>query len=181
MMRRAVRLTVILGLAFAAGFANGRLRGVPVIPDVQKILEQRRQHASWREQTAIDLEGFRRHFEMGFLVIDARPREQFEQGHLDAPLVMNIPAEEAADGFHIDRVMPYLGQPIVIYCASETCDSAEILWKALRAWGFGSELRVFHPGWEGIVAAGLPTARGPDATVLPIRARPPELGDGGGG
>jgi rhodanese-related sulfurtransferase len=180
-MGTVVRVAAILAAAFAAGLTNGRLRGVALVPDVRQILEQRRQHQSWREQTAIDLEAFRQHFEVGFLVIDARPREQFEQGHLDAPMVMNIPAEEAADGFHIERVLPYLGQPIVIYCASEACDSAETLWRVLRAWGFGSEVRVYHPGWEGMVAAGLPVARGPDMTVVPVTAEPPVDAEGGGG
>jgi len=180
-MGTVVRVAVVLAAAFAAGLANGRLRGVPVIPDVRKILEQRRQHQSWREQTSIDLESLRQHLEVGFLVIDARPREQFEQGHLDAPMVMNIPAEEAADGFHIDRMLPYLGQPIVIYCASEACDSAETLWRVLRAWGFGSEVRVYHPGWEGMVAAGLPVGRGPDTTILPVTGEPLDATEEGGG
>ena len=96
-------------------------------------------------------------------MIDARPRDQFEEGHLDAPVIMNVPADEAADGYHYERVTAYQGPPVVLYCASEACESAKILWLALQSWGFSSEVRVYHPGWEGILEHGLPTIDGPDA------------------
>ena len=162
MIRSAIRICVLVVLSAAVGVGYARYRQLPLIPNVQKIEEQTVKRVGWLEETQISLDEFVQHYEMGGLVLDARPRELFEEGHLDAPLIMNVPADEAADGYQIDRVMPYRGQRIVIYCSSETCDSAEMLWNALRAWGFAYEVRVFHAGWTGIEAAGLPATAGPD-------------------
>lgn len=160
MIRSLVRIAVLVLVSAGVGVGYARYLGLPLLPDVQQLEAQRSEHEQWIEATAISLDEFIEHYQMGWLVIDARPREMFEEGHLDAPLIMNIPADEA--DYHIERVLPYRGQPIVLYCSSETCDSAETLWHALAAWGFSYEVRVFHPGWRGIEAAGLPTIRGPD-------------------
>ncbi|MFH1746242.1 MAG: rhodanese-like domain-containing protein [Planctomycetota bacterium] len=158
MIRSIVRLTILVVLSAAAGIGYARYRGMPLFPDS----EERAEHERWMARTAISLEEFIDHYEMGGLVIDARPREVFEEGHLDAILVMNIPADEAADGFQIDRVLSYLGEQVVMYCASETCESVELLWRVLQPYGFGEEMRIYHPGWSGIEEAGLPTIDGPD-------------------
>ncbi len=155
-----LRVVLMLAVSAAVGVGHARYRGLPLLPDLEKLREQEDEHAVWARQTAIDLAAFKQHYEMGWLVLDARAREMFEEGHLNAPLIMNIPADEA--DYHINRVLPYRGQPIVIYCSSEKCDTARILWNTLMECGFLHDVYVFHPGWVGIEAAGLPRGSGPD-------------------
>jgi len=157
----ALRLLLLLCASAALGLGYARYRGLPLIPDLQALAQEQDARALWVQQTAIELEEFRQHYETGGLVIDARPGDAFEKSHLDALSIMNIPADEAADGYHIDRVLPYQGQPIVLYCASADCESAEILWNVLVQYGF-YDVRVYHPGFEGIEKEGLPTVAGPD-------------------
>jgi rhodanese-related sulfurtransferase len=125
------------------------------------------------KETAIDLPAFKQHYEGGRLVIDARPRDEFEAGHLNAPLVINVPSEDA--DAQLVRVMSCQGQPIMLYCASTTCDSAEIVWNKLVNIGFEKkDLHVYHPGWEQMQKDGLPAATGPDT-------HGDSICDGGGG
>ena len=160
MIRSLVRMVVLVLISVAVGVGYARYHGLPLSEQEIEIVQD--EHERWLEETAIELEEFVHHYELGELVIDARPREEFEQGHLDAPLIMSVPADEAADGYHIDRIDGFQSQPIVLYCASEDCDTSEMLWRALQRWGFSYEVRVYHPGWNGIEAAGLPTVAGLD-------------------
>jgi len=160
MIRSVGRLAILILACVAAGLGYARFRGLPLAPDVRQIQHQQGERQAWTARTAISLEEFVRHYETGGLVIDARHRDLFVQGHLNAPSIMNIPADEA--DYHVERVLPYQGGVIVLYCSSETCEDAERLWNVLKNYGFGDEVRVYHPGWEGIQAAKLPTATGPD-------------------
>lgn len=161
MIRSAVRILVVVLAATAIGVGYGHYRRVPLLPDVQQIEQKRDARAVWTQQTGIGLDDFMRHYQAGKLVIDARAREAFEQGHLNAPLIMNIPAEEADQ--YLNRALSFLGTSIVIYCSSDDCESSETLWNAMREWAFPMDkVRVFHAGWAGIEAAKLPTTCGPD-------------------
>ena len=173
MIRSAARILVIMLVAIAAGMSYARydrsLHSDPAQPDdplipKQDDLEKRRQeHLRWVKQTGISLDDFVQHYESGGLVFDARPAELFADGHLDAPLVMSIPADEAAAGGCDDRIAAVRGCGIVIYCASETCEDASTLWHFLVASGFDpDDLHVFHAGMDGIEQAGLPVATGAD-------------------
>ena len=161
MMRSVIRMAMLLAVSAAVGVGYAHYRGLPLTPNLQQIEVQKDQHQQWVEDNSIGLDEFVRHFEMGGLVLDARPRGAYEQGHLDAHQIMNIPADEAVDGYHIERVLPYQCQPIVLYCSSELCDSAEALWTVLHTYGF-YEVRVYQPGYDGIEAEGLPTVAGSD-------------------
>ena len=161
MMRSVIRMFMLLAVSAVVGVGYAHYRGLPLKPDLRQIEKHKDQYQQWVEDNSIDLDEFVRHFEMGGLVLDARPHESYEQGHLDADQIMHIPADEAVDGYHIERVLPYQCQPIVLYCSSELCDSAEALWNVLYTYGF-YEVRVYQPGYDGIEAAGLPTVTGPD-------------------
>jgi hypothetical protein len=163
MIRSALRILVVVLASAVIGVGYGHYRRVPLVPDTRQIEEQRDERAVWVQQTGISLDDFIRHYRSGKLVIDARPRELFEEGHLDAPLIMNIPAEEADQYQYLERAVSFIGTPIVLYCSSADCESAETLWNAMRSWAFPMDtVRVFHAGWAGILAAKLPTTCGPD-------------------
>lgn len=105
------------------------------------------------------IEKFKAHYEAGNLVIDARPKVEFEKGHLDAAMVLNVPSDAYMD--HLDFLYSFQASPIMIYCTSKTCDMAEDLKYSLEQIGF-MDLHVFKLGWEdGIKKYDLPQATGP--------------------
>jgi rhodanese-related sulfurtransferase len=155
------RLLVIVGVAVGAGLI--RARDLPWVPDLEALKVKEERHKALRETIGISLERMLDLVERGAVVIDARPREAYEGGHLllsSYPPVINVPAEEI--DAHAARLMDLLGLPVVLYCASETCDSAEELYAGLEGFGF-IDIWIYFPGWEGIVEAGLETETGPDA------------------
>ena len=178
MIRSAARILVIMLVATAAGLGYARYDRnqhddpakpeVPLIPGQDDLEKARQEHKRWVEQTGIGLDEFVQHYESGGVVFDARPAILFEDGHLDAPLVLSIPADEAAEGGCDDRIAAFRGCGVVIYCASESCEDAETLWHFLISFGFpAEELHVYHPGMSGIEQSGLPIATGPDPLAPP--------------
>jgi hypothetical protein len=78
--------------------------------------------------------------------------------------VLNVPPTEIEA--HADRLMQLAAFPVVLYCASNTCDDAEELYAALQQFGF-TDIHIYFPGWEGILEAGLRTTTGPDTWTGP--------------
>ncbi len=149
-------------LALAAGAGYLRARELPWVPDLHAIEQKKELHQTLRQTAGITLEQFRELIDQGAVVIDARPQEAFEQGHLDTgsyPPVLNVPP--GSIDANIDRLLPLQGYPIVLYCTSNNCDYAEDLYAELEHYGF-FDMKIYFPGWEGIEAAHLPTATGPD-------------------
>jgi len=161
-MRSAIRIAIIVLLATGAAFVRARVDNLPWIPDVEAIEQQQQAHQRLRETVGITLDEFRELVEQGAVVIDARPAEEFEQGHLDTgsvPPCLNVPPDTLED--NLDRLMQLQGFPIVLYCTSLTCDFAEELYLDMERYGFFN-MKIYFPGWEGILQAGLPTTSGPD-------------------
>ena len=87
------------------------------------------------------------------LVLDARPMEEFDKGHL--PGAIPFPFATHIDSF--DEMSAMLGpsQPVLVYCSGRRCDDALMLGAFLRAQG--TEKIVLFPGGTGAwVEAGLP-------------------------
>jgi len=155
-----IRILVILGVAAAASYI--RARELPWVPDLEALEAKQQRHQTLRAMAGVELEQFLALIEQGAVVIDARSQAAFEEEHLAIecdPPVLNVPPGEF--GAHGDRLTELLGLPVVLYCASETCDDAEELYVALQQLGF-ADISIYFPGWDGIVEAGLKTATGPD-------------------
>ncbi len=152
---------MILGVAAAASYI--RARDLPWVPDLEALEAKRQRHETLRAGAAVDLERFQLLVEQcAVVVIDARSQAAFEEGHLAVdcdPPVLNVPSGEV--DAHTGRLMELLGLPVVLYCASQTCDDAEELYAALQQLGF-AEIWIYFPGWDGILDVGLKTTTGPD-------------------
>ena len=158
------RLMVIFGAAIVAAACGAMARGLPWTPDLTALQQRVQRHEVIRTRAAVDLEEFLALIDQGAIVIDARSAEEFERSHLAAwqTFVLNVPGD-AADQ-HVARLMEYLGSKFVIYCMSDTCDASEDVCDSLVAGGFDpADIFIYVPGWEGIVAAELETASGPEA------------------
>lgn len=164
-----MRTLAILAAALAAAGVYVQARGLSWRTDVDALarkLERRAQvgnrRAELRASAGVSLEQFRALIDAGAVVIDARPRTEFEKGHLSIPSfppVLNVEPDQVDQ--HLERLFQLQGQPIVLYCTSETCDLAEELYIALEALGF-TDMKIYFGGWEGLLAAGMPTESGPD-------------------
>lgn len=155
-----IRILVILAVAVGAGLI--RAKNLPWAPDLRALQAQQELHKSLRETVGVSLEEMIELIDQGAVVIDARSRQAYEEGHLllrCEPPVLNVPAEEI--DAHVARLMDLMGLPVVLYCTSYSCDYAEDLYVALERFGF-TDIRIYFPGWEGIVTAGLETTTGPD-------------------
>jgi rhodanese-related sulfurtransferase len=88
----------------------------------------------------------------GLLVLDVRPREEFEAGHL--PGAVSAPLEELAE--HLRRLPRHL--QIVVYCRGPYCAYSHAAVELLRKRGFrATRLEDGLPEWE---AQDYPVERG---------------------
>lgn len=168
-MTSLIRIIVLVGLsaAFGAGVAIGRgLSWKPDLAKADKKIELKaavnKEHERLRNSVGMTLDEFRAHFAQGGIVLDARPREEFEKSHLrveSTPPVLNVEPHDVMR--HLARLQPLMGQPIAIYCTSLTCELGEELYIELERNQFFN-MKIYFPGWEGIEKAGLPTVSGPD-------------------
>ncbi len=102
----------------------------------------------------ITLEALLDHAARGDLVVDARERDAFARGHLDAPNILNAPPYER-DAF-IEQLweLMQMQMPVAIYCRSPTCDDAEVMRTALIEIFPEADalVTVFPGGWEALSA-----------------------------
>jgi hypothetical protein len=164
-----MRVLILLAVSAAAGAAYATARGLPWKPDLKQVqtkLELKaavnKEHERLRGSAGMTLDEFRAHIAQGGVVIDARPKEEFEKGHLKVdtqPPVLNVEPHDVMR--HLPRLQLLMGQPIAIYCTSLTCELGEELYIELERNQFFN-MKIFFAGWEGIKKAGLPTASGPD-------------------
>ena len=105
----------------------------------------------------VDLEEARRAVESGVTVIDARRKDEFDEGHIPGAVLFDY----YDMGAYRDRVLAILSneREIMVYCSEETCDDSELLAKELYVLGF-TKLLLFKGGFAEWTGAGLPVERG---------------------
>jgi rhodanese-related sulfurtransferase len=109
----------------------------------------------------ISLEEARKLFEIQEATfIDARPKEQYHEGHITGALC--LPWQSVNDYFIEIAEQLNHNKPIICYCDGETCDLSHELALFLVDMGFTNS-RVLVNGWSLWNKAGLPVATGPDA------------------
>lgn len=172
-MTSLIRILILVGVASAAGAIHATWRGLAWVPDASIVRDRidRREtvgarHLEFRERMGITLEELKEKMQQGVVIIDARPRVEFEKGHLlyefDPP-VLNV--EPMNVGENLARLDILRGQSLVIYCTSEECELGEELYIALEPSQLFFDVKIYFPGWEGLQAAGMPVATGPDTWV----------------
>lgn len=166
-----LRVLAMVGVSAALGAGYAHQRSFPWTVDKQAILRQRLLHDELRKHNGLTHEEFDALIhDLNVVIIDARPRSEFEAGHLfvDRPPpfipVLNVPPEDVPN--QIGRLQALVGMQLVLYCTETKCDLAEELVGELEKTGLGferSNIRIYFPGWQdGIVPRKLPTTTGPD-------------------
>jgi rhodanese-related sulfurtransferase len=95
--------------------------------------------------------------ERGAVVIDARPKAEYESGHIPGAILLDY----YDMGRYLDRVLPMLDpeKETIVYCYGPDCDDAELLARELFALGFGN-LLVYRGGFEEWEDSGRPVEQG---------------------
>jgi rhodanese-related sulfurtransferase len=157
--RRLIRNAILIALAaFAVGLAvNGRL--------LWKVFTGRALAVSHESASAggdvplplpVELDEVRQ-LAGDTMLVDARSREAYLEGHL--PGALSLPrgaGEERMDAFH--RQVP-ADRPLIVYCSGYGCADSFLLAEQLLASGY-RDVRVFEGGVPEWADAGLPLEKG---------------------
>jgi len=105
----------------------------------------------------IDLGGLDEALAEGAVIIDARTKTEYEEGHIPGALLVDY----YELGRYMKEVLPTLDptRSTVVYCYGPDCEDAELLARELYMLGF-TDLSVFRGGFEEWVDAGRETEGG---------------------
>jgi rhodanese-related sulfurtransferase len=153
------QVPAVICLAAAIGLAANRWRPDPLALPGDWSAETRLGDAAGAG-LAISLEEARRLYADGAAVfLDARPANQYAQGHIRGAL--GLPWQEVDRYFMevAERLDP--GQTVITYCDGETCDLSHELALFLKDMGF-ADVHVLVNGWSMWREAGLPVEKSAD-------------------
>jgi len=84
-----------------------------------------------------------------FILIDVLSKESYQAKHI--PKSINIPVDEITD--RAEKELPDKEKPIVVYCASKTCNASPSAVKKLEEMGY-KEVLDYEDGLAGWLEAG---------------------------
>lgn len=153
-----LRALLLVGVGCALGAAANAVRPTGAIPwvyDWSRHIEFRAREAGLPTLTLTDMQEVVDTGEA--LVFDARPTEEYEQGHL--PASISLPYHE------LDLVFPDVAmlltpeQPVVTYCSGLECEDSLALATFLRDQGY-TNVVLFAGGMTAWEASGAPVEGG---------------------
>jgi rhodanese-related sulfurtransferase len=149
-----VAVSAAVGFAFNAFSRNGIN---PLKMPVKVPVAAEGSQAGEEGIRIIDLEEARRMVEGGASVIDARRKDEYDEGHIPGAMLFDY----YDMGTYRDRVLAVLSNEseIMVYCSEATCEDSELLAKELYLLGF-TKLLVFKGGFAEWSGAGLHVERG---------------------
>ncbi len=93
----------------------------------------------------LTLDQARTRFEQGVIFLDARPLDQYVEGHI--PGAHHFHAEEVLD--QAETIMNHIGfeETVIIYCDGGNCGDSDTAYQGMQRIGY-DHLYVFKGGWE---------------------------------
>lgn len=86
--------------------------------------------------------------------LDARRRQEFDQGHIPGALLLNLYEWEDLMVPVIKKLEESQSPTVVIYCDSQKCSASKEIRTKLMDFGLGDfDIRVLHGGWPAWQAA----------------------------
>jgi rhodanese-related sulfurtransferase len=86
-----------------------------------------------------------------FKLVEALPEKYYREAHL--PTALNLPLDRIDE--LAANLLPNKDELVVTYCASDACENSATAAARLRKLGY-SNVREYHEGKAGWIAAGLP-------------------------
>lgn len=107
----------------------------------------------WGEMRPIDTEELKQKIERRdpFALVEVLAPREYESGHI--PLAINIPLNDEFDD-SVLSALPDKNQPIVVYCASPSCDASPKAAKRMEELGY-SNVMDYESGKKDWKEAGL--------------------------
>lgn len=122
----------LAGLAAASAVNAISPRGIPWVEDWDSRIESRAAQEGVatlsREQVAALVKA------KTHLILDARPTEDFEAGHL--PSAISLPTKSLEEVFPQVQILLKPDTPIVVYCSGKQCDESLGLARFLKGQGY---------------------------------------------
>jgi rhodanese-related sulfurtransferase len=142
-------LLVLASLAFGFLFNNLSPKGITWLDNYQIKVHLDAAKAGATELT-LDQVNAALNPASGFLIFDARPLPDYDQGHI--PGAISAPSREMPQSLEIIRAATPRSGKVLLYCSSAHCTDSINLAKALKDDGF-TQIYVFLPGFEAWKAA----------------------------
>lgn len=161
----ALRVVVILALSVSvgAGYIRARFPNLRWLPDPNSIVDNPQGQAEvfiTAEETyalvQAGLDG-----SQSVALIDARPNDKFLEGHIAALTILNIHGDERYE-YDLSNLYLIQGSKIVVYCTSNTCHLAGLVYDMLVKENGFEDVLIYHDGWEGWLETGYETEAGPE-------------------
>ncbi len=147
-----VAAAFVLGLVYNSFNENGihPIRKPVRVPVVSKEASETYGEEAIR---IVDLAEARQFVERGGKVLDARTKENYEDGHIPGAILFDY----YSFGTYSASVLPMLSplETIMVYCSEPSCNDSELLARELFARGY-RRLLLFKGGFAEWQAAGLP-------------------------
>jgi rhodanese-related sulfurtransferase len=161
MKRTARQIFVLMALACVAGVLANTFRTSPLPWLVEARLSLNpAENPELAVHAYITLDELREHLDGGTaMFLDVRKADEFHKGHL--PTAINVPAHEKEK--HLDTIFRMLPKEelIVVYCKTGDCDPSGEVFEFLAQNGYPiGNLRIFEPGWPGLLKAGIRMVEG---------------------
>jgi rhodanese-related sulfurtransferase len=148
---RQITAICFAALIIGAGINQARVKGIPLVGDWSA---RGRITDSSGSSMIISLEDARRIFEANAAIfLDARPREQYELGHIRGSF--SLPWQEVEKYFTETLNQLSSTKTIITYCDGETCELSHRLAVFMKEMGF-KDVRVLVNGWSLWKEAMLP-------------------------
>lgn len=135
----------------------------PTIEEIQKTTVvdstkreiKKEPEEGFKEPKAIKIDFAYKLYKQGFKFIDARPVEEFAEGHIKG--AVNIPFYGSENYESVLNKIPK-DQIVVTYCNGDDCDLSILLGDELFKKGY-KKVYVFFGGWNDWLEKGYPTAK----------------------
>lgn len=157
-MQHVVRVLVLLAIAAGLGAAANAVRPGRLAWYVSREKVYREPTAEQRAR-AIARQEIPEALERGAVVFDARPEEQYAQGHL--PGAVNVPAGKAAEQIDVFYAYAAPDGEVILYCGGDECDDSLVVHDLLAQYGF-TNIRLYLGGWRDWHKADMPVQKGLD-------------------
>jgi len=156
-MTMLARVLVLLLLASGLGVVANTVNPAG-IPLAEEEVSRVRGEAVEVGLKVVELSQARRIVATGdWVILDARPVDDFEAGHI--PGALSMPAKAPGERFAELQVLLVPAQPAMVYCSGSACDQGLRLGEFLQAQGL-EEVALFEGGMEVWDEAGLEVEAG---------------------
>jgi 3-mercaptopyruvate sulfurtransferase SseA len=149
-------ILVVLAVLLSAGFNWARPISLPWFPNRPEVAPVSTGQDEVKELVTLEYVQRARQ-DPDTVVIDARGRKYYMQGHI--PGALSFPAEEFYELIDMFRQRVAELQPIIVYCGGDTCEDSHMLHDLLISEGY-ADVKVFQAGMPAWEKAGLPVETG---------------------